>query len=88
MPHANNLDLWPLLFFVCFFCFPRGKRTRATGIQTVNVTLIIRAETGQILTITTRSMCRMLSCELFAAPEAPSNPLDLVTAPCFPSKPG
>lgn len=86
MPHANNLDLWPLLFFVCFFCFPRGKRTRATGIQTVNVTLIIRAETGQILTITTRSMCRMLSCELFAAPEAPSNPSGSSHCSLFPIK--
>lgn len=72
MPHANNLDLWPLLFFVCFFSFPRGKRFHATGTQSVNVTLIIRAEAGQILAITS-AMCRMLPSELFVAPEAPSN---------------
>lgn len=73
MPHANNLDLWPLLFFVCFFSFPWGKRVHATGIQSVNVTLIIRAEAGQILAIITSAMCRILPYELFVAPEAPSN---------------
>lgn len=74
MPHANNLDRWPLLFFVCFVCFPQGKRIHATGIQSIHVTLIIRAEAGQILAIITSSMCRMLPCELFVALEAPSNP--------------
>lgn len=76
MPHANNLDLWPLLFFVCFFCFPQGKRIHATGTRSVNVTIIIRAEAGKILAIITSAMCRMLPCELFVAPEGL----------CFPSK--